>query len=92
MALILNHQTELQFCKKLRDRYKDASGMGACRLIYKTLGYLDAGDITYNKVLNAWNCTRAEWDAKRTAKFQGQADKYAAYTASSAAFAGEVGD
>jgi hypothetical protein len=79
MALTLRHQTKLQFCKRLRDKYRAAEKLDACRIAYRMLKYLDGGDVTQANMLNAWNMTQAEWDLKRANKLQPRADKWVAY-------------
>jgi hypothetical protein len=92
MALTLKHQTKLQFCKRLRERYRAAEKIEACRLSYILLSLLDSGEVTQANVLNAWNMTQAEWDAKRTAVFQPRANKWLAYKAAMDATNTERGD
>jgi hypothetical protein len=80
MALILNHQTKVQYLKRLRDRYKEAVKIEACRLAYKMLRHLSDGDVSQANMLNAWNMTADEW-AVKAVKLQARADKWAAYKA-----------
>jgi len=80
MAITLLHQTKLQFTKRLRDKYRSAEKMEACRMAHKILKHLEDGDITTANCLNAWNMIQAEWDAKLV-KLQARKAKWLAYKA-----------
>lgn len=81
MALALRHQTKVQFLRRLRERYRAAERLEACRLAARMLELLDAGDVTEAQMLNAWNMTLDEWLVKRANKLQPRANKWAAYKA-----------
>ena len=81
MALRLRHQSKVQFLRRLRERYRAASKLEACRLAYRMLQLLDDGDVTLAQMTNAWNMTSEEWATKRAGKLQPRADKWAAYKA-----------
>jgi len=91
MAITLLHQTKLQFTKRLRDKYRSAEKMEACRLAHKILKHLADGDITTANCLNAWNMTAAEWTVKLV-KLQARADKWFAYKAAQDAADNEGAD
>lgn len=81
MALQLRHQNKAQLLRRLRDKYRAASRLDACRLAYRMLQLLDSGDVTLAQMLNAWDMTSAEWTDKRANRLQPRADKWAAYKA-----------
>lgn len=81
MPLNLRHQNKVQFLRRLRDKYRAAEKLEACRLAWRMLKYLDDGDVTEAQMLNAWNMTQAEWLAKRSTKLQPRADGWVAYKA-----------
>ena len=85
MALNLIHQTKLQFLRRLRDKYRAAEKLQACRLAHYMLALLDGGDVSMAQMLNAWNMTQSEFDAKRNNKLQPRADKWSAHLAAIAA-------
>jgi len=91
MAITLLHQTKLQFTKRLRDKYRAAEKMEACRLAHKILKHLADGDITTANCLNAWNMTQADWDTKLV-KLQARQAKWLAYKAAENAAADEGAD
>lgn len=91
MAFNPAQQTKLQYLKRLRERYRAAQRMEACRLANRTLRHLADGDVTQAQMLNAWNMTQAEWTVKAAA-LQVRADKWIAFKATSAAADNEAGD
>lgn len=80
MALNLQHQTKVQYLRRLRDRYRAAERMEACRLAHKILKHLSDGDVTLVQMQNAWGMSAAEWVAK-AAQLQVRADKWTVYKA-----------
>ncbi len=73
MALVLNHQTAAQFAARLRERYRNASKVEACRLAKWMLDHIEAGDFTDTQVRNAFGLTagqyttiKAKWTTMRT--------------------------
>ena len=91
MAFNPAQQTKLQYLRRLRERYRAAVKMEACRLANRTLRHLADGDVTQAQVLNAWNMTQAEW-AVKAAALQVRADKWIAYRAAERAADNEAGD
>ena len=91
MALNLQHQTKVQYLKRLRERYRDAAKLEACRLANKVLQHLADGDVTLAQMQNAWNMTPAEWTAK-AAQLQTKANKWTAYKAAETTAQNEAGD
>ena len=85
-------QTKVQYLVRLRERYRAAAKMEACRLANRILRHLADGDVTQAQMLNAWNMTQAEWDAKVTNTLQPKANKWLAYKAAAAAADNEAGD
>ena len=82
MALGLRHQNKVQFLRRLRDRYRAASKLEACRLAWRMLKFLDDGDVTTAQMMSAWNMTTVvEWTDKRSMKLQPRAEKWVAYQA-----------
>jgi len=91
MAFNPKHQTKVQYLRRLRERFKDASRMEACRLANRILRHLADGDVTLAQMLSAWNMTQAEWAVKAVA-LQVRADKWLAFKAANAAADNEAGD
>lgn len=91
MTLTLKHQNKVQFLKRLRDRYRTASGKETCRLAWRMLKHLADGDVTEAQMLNAWNMTAPEW-AVKAAALQTKADKWAAILAAESVTTVEQGD
>lgn len=91
MALNLRHQTKVQYLRRLRDRYRDASRMEACRLANKILAHLSDGDVTMVQMQNAWGMTAAEWAAK-AAQLKTKANKWTSYKAAESTANNEAGD
>ena len=77
MAFNPRHQTKVQYLVRLRDRYRAAVKMDACRLANRILRHLADGDVTLVQMQNAWNMTAAEWTTK-AAQLQVRADKWLA--------------
>jgi hypothetical protein len=91
MAFNPKHQTKLQYLKRLRERYRGAVKMEACRLANRMLRHLADGDVSLAQMQNAWNMTAPEWTAKAAA-LQVRADKWLAFKAANAAADNEAGD
>jgi len=91
MAFNPRHQTKVQYLVRLRQRYRDATKMDACRLANRILRHLADGDVTQVQMLNAWNMTAQEWAAKAV-NLQARADKWLAFKAASAAANAEGND
>lgn len=91
MAFNPKHQTKVQYLRRLRERYRDASKMDACRLANRILRHLSDGDVTLVQMQNAWGMTAQEWAAK-AANLQVRADKWLAYKTAGAAADNEAGD
>ena len=91
MALNPVHQTKVQYLRRLRERYRDAERLEACRLAAKVLRHLADGDVTLVQMQNAWGMTAPEWTAKAV-QLQARADKWAAFKASEAAMNNDRGD
>lgn len=91
MAFNPRHQTKVQYLRRLRDRYRDATKMEACRLAHRILKHLADGDVTTAQMQSAWNRTAQEWAAKAV-NLQTRADKWTAYRAAERAADNEVGE
>ena len=91
MAFNPRHQTKVQYLRRLRERFKDATKMEACRLANRILRHLADGDVTLAQMLSAWNMTQAEWTVK-AASLQVRADKWLAFKAANTAADNEAGD
>ena len=91
MAFNPVHQTKLQYLKRLRERYRVATRMEACRLANRMLRHLADGDVSLAQMQNAWNMTPQEWTAK-AANLQVRADKWIAFKAAERAADNEAGD
>lgn len=91
MAFNLKHQTKVQYLRRLRERYRDATRMDACRLANRILRHLSDGDVTQAQTQTAWGMTAQEWTAKAV-QLQARADKWIAYRAAERAADNEVGD
>jgi hypothetical protein len=91
MALNLQHQTKVQYLRRLREMYRSAKRLDCCRLASRILGHLESGDCTVTQMQTAWNMSAAEW-AVRAAQLQIRADKWTAYKAAEALAANEAGD
>jgi len=91
MAFNPKHQTKVQYLRRLRERYRDATKMDACRLANRILRHLADGDVTVAQMQTAWNMTAQEWAAK-AAQLQVRADKWIAFKAAENAAANEAGD
>ena len=78
MAFNPIHQTKVQYLVRLRQRYREATKMEACRLANRILKHLADGDVTQAQMLNAWNMTAQEWTVK-AAQLQTRADKWLAF-------------
>ena len=78
MAFNPRQQTKVQYLVRLRDRYRGAVKMEACRLANRMLRHLADGDVTQAQMLSAWNMTQTEWDVKAVA-LQAKANKWIAY-------------
>lgn len=83
MALTLQHQNKVQYLVRLRNRCRAAEKRQACRLAWRILQHLAAGDVTLAQMQNAWNMTPDEWTAK-AALLQVRADKWTAILAAEA--------
>lgn len=91
MAFNPKHQTKVQYLRRLRERYREATKMDACRLANRILRHLADGDVTVAQMQTAWNMTAQEWAAK-AAQLQVRADKWIAFKAAENAAANEAGD
>ena len=91
MALNLRHQTKVQYLRRLRERYRAAEKMDACRLAHRFLKHLADGDVTLVQMQTAWNMTAQEWAAK-AAQLQARADRWLAFKAAENAASNEAGD
>lgn len=91
MALNPVHQTKVQYLVRLRDRYRAAVRMDACRLANRLLRHLSDGDVTLAQMQNAWNMTASQWTAKAV-QLQARADKWLAFKAADAAANNEGAD
>ncbi len=91
MAFNPKHQTKVQYLRRLRERYRDATRMDACRLASRILRHLADGDVTLVQMQNAWNMTAQEWTAKAV-NLQVRADKWLAFKAAENAASNEAGD
>lgn len=91
MAFNPRHQTKVQYLKRLRERFRLAEKMDACRLANRILRHLADGDVTQAQMLSAWSMTQAEWDV-RAAQLQIKADKWMAYKAANASADNEGGN
>ena len=91
MAFNPKHQTKVQYLRRLRERYRDAVKMDACRLAHRILKHLADGDVSLAQMQTAWNMTAQEWAAK-TLQLQARADKWLTFKAAENAAANEAGD
>ena len=91
MALNLTHQTKVQYLRRLRDRFRDATRVDACRFANRMLSHLVDGDVTVVQMQTAWGMTAAQWSAKAPL-LQAKADKWLAFKAATAAANNEAGD
>jgi len=91
MAFNPKHQTKIQYLRRLRERYKAAVKMEACRLANRILRHLADGDVTQTQMLAAWNLTASEWTTKAAA-LQIRANKWIAFKSANNAAENEVGD
>ena len=91
MAFSPRHQTKVQYLRRLRERYRGAAKMDACRLANRMLRHLSDGDVTLAQMQNAWNMTAQEWTAKAV-NLQARSDKWLAYKAAENAAENEAGD
>ena len=91
MAFNPRHQTKVQYLRRLRERYRDAVKMDACRLANRILRHLADGDVTLVQMQTAWGMTAQEWAAKAV-NLQARADKWLAYKAAENAASNEAGD
>lgn len=91
MAFNPRHQSKVQYLRRLRERYRAARGLEACRLAFRMLKHLSDGDVTLAQMQNAWNMTAQEWTAK-AALLQVKADKWAAFRAAESSAGIESGD
>lgn len=91
MAFNPKHQTKVQYLRRLRERYRDATKMDACRLANRILRHLADGDVTLAQMQTAWGMTAQEWAAKAV-NLQARADKWLAYRAAEQAADNEAGD
>lgn len=91
MAFNPRHQTKVQYLRRLRERYRDAVKMDACRLAHRILKHLADGDVTLVQMQNAWGMTAQEWAAKAV-NLQARADKWLAFKAAENAASNEAGD
>lgn len=91
MAFNPRHQTKVQYLRRLRERYRDAVKMDACRLANRILRHLADGDVTLVQMQTAWGMTAQEW-ADKAVNLQARADKWLAFKAASAAADNEAGD
>lgn len=91
MAFNPKHQTKVQYLRRLRERYREATRMDACRLANRILRHLSDGDVTLAQMQTAWNMTAQEWAAKAV-NLQVRADKWLAFKAAENAASNEAGD
>lgn len=91
MAFNPKHQTKVQYLRRLRERYRDATKMDACRLANRILRHLADGDVTQAQMQTAWGMTAQEWAAKAV-NLQVRADKWIVYRAAENAASNEAGD
>lgn len=91
MAFNPRHQTKVQYLRRLRERFRAAKGMEACRLANRILRHLADGDVTQAQMLTAWAMTAPGW-AVKAAALQIRADKWLAFKAAESAAANEAGD
>ena len=91
MAFNPKHQTKVQYLRRLRERYREATRMDACRLANRILRHLSGGDVTQAQMQTAWNMTAQEWTAKAV-NLQARADKWLAFKAAENAASNEAGD
>jgi len=91
MAFNPKHQTKVQYLRRLRDRYRDATKMDACRLANRMLRHLADGDVTQAQMQTAWGMTAQEWTAKAV-QLQVRADRWIALKAAENAVSNEAGD
>lgn len=80
MAFNPTHQNKVQYLVRLRNRYRAAIKMEACRLANRILQHLADGDVTQAQMLNAWNMTAQEWVVK-AAQLQTRANKWLTFKA-----------
>jgi hypothetical protein len=91
MAFNPKHQTKVQYLRRLRERYRAAVKMDACRLANRILRHLADGDVTLVQMQTAWGMTAQEWAAKAV-NLQARADKWLAFKAAENAASNEAGD
>ena len=91
MAFNPRHQTKVQYLRRLRERYRDATKMDACRLADRILRHLADGDVTLVQMQTAWGMTAQEWTVKAV-QLQARADKWLAFKAAENAASNEAGD
>ena len=91
MAFNPKHQTKVQYLRRLRERYRDATKMDACRLADRILRHLADGDVTLVQMQTAWGMTAQEWTVKAV-QLQARADKWLAFKAAENAASNEAGD
>lgn len=78
MAIPLKYQTLGQFLVRLRPRYRQAERQDACRIAWRIIEWLNAGDITDAQMRQAWSMTAQEWNNLKTNRLIPQHDLYAA--------------
>ena len=91
MAFNPKHQTKVQYLRRLRERYRAAVKMDACRLANRILRHLADGDVTLVQMQTAWGMPAQEWAAKAV-NLQARADKWLAFKAAENAASNEAGD
>ena len=91
MAFNPKHQTKVQYLRRLRERYRAAVKLDACRLAHRILKHLADGDVTQAQMQTAWGMTAQEW-ATKAAALQVRADKWIAYKTAEATADNEVSD
>lgn len=64
--MLLKHQTQAQFIKRLRDEFRGAEGERAVQLGKYLLDALVQGDISDAEMRGAFGKTPAQWAAFRT--------------------------
>lgn len=75
------YATAAQWRDGIREAYRNASKLDACRIAYKIRNHINNGDITVTQIRAAFGMTLAQWNAFYAAKIVPQADAYVAFLA-----------